>query len=283
LDARRTVPPKKKKQALQYGATLKLPPYTIAEVEEEILDLDESEEGEEPGRTLKNPDLRGVTNIYRGIQKIRIAAGNRVDSVQRGASQGDIVWFTAWEERLKFMEVEVQGDMARFLTGNPAWVWMSTVKGVGPTLACKIIAGIDDIGRFDTISKLWSFAGYGLHPNEDGTLVIQRLHKGETSTFNQKLKTALYLLAASFLKSRSKYSEIYYNAVEHYKVTHAEWTPKHRQNAAMRKMSKIFLACLWIAWRQEEKLAIREPWIIGKGEHTRFYKPEEFSEKPPAK
>jgi hypothetical protein len=225
--------------------------------------------------------MRILANLYVTIQKARIAIGGRINAIERNATQGDIVWLSAYSIRLSQLEGELRLDMARLLTDQSAWGWLQTVKGIGPTLACKLISGIDDIGRFDNISKLWSFSGYGLHPDpeQNGTQVIQRLRKGFTSTFNQRLKTTVYLAAESFLKCHGRFSTLYYNAQEHYKVTHPEWTPKHRQNASMRRMSKVFLACLWLSWREAEHLDVRDPWIIGKGEHTSYYKPADFSEK----
>lgn len=44
---------------------------------------------------------------------------------------------------------------------GPIWDWMVSHKGIGERLAAPILALIDDIGNFDTIAKLWRFAGYG--------------------------------------------------------------------------------------------------------------------------
>ena len=229
--------------------------------------------------SLKNPDLRVMADLYYQIQKARVAMGNRKSAIERGVDSGDTAWLASWQERLHGMEAEIVGDMGRLLHEQPAWVWLKTVKGIGPTLGGKVIALIDDIGKFDTISKLWSFAGYGLYPDADGNLGIQKLTKGQKATFNRRLKTAIYLVGSSFLKSGGRFSDVYYEAKRHYEQTHPEWTDGHRHNAAMRKMGKVYLACLWLAWRQAEGLPVRDPYIIGRNGHVTVYSTESFSEK----
>ncbi len=230
--------------------------------------------------SLKNPDLRVMADLYYQMQKARIAMGSRKLAIEQGRDMGDTTWLASWQERLQGMEGEIVGDMGRLLKDHPTWAWLKTVKGIGPTLGGKLIALIDDIGKFDTISKLWSFSGYGLHPDENGTLIIQRLKKGEKATFNRRLKTAVYLAGSSFLKCQGKFSDIYYSGKSHYEQTHPDWTDGHRHNAAMRKMGKIFIACLWLAWREAEGLPVRDPWILEHDKtHTTHYRPEQFSER----
>lgn len=254
----------------------------MKEEEMNIVIDEDGNEVEEVREPAKNPDLRVVADLYYQMQKARIAMGARRSAIERGVDTGNADWLGMWEDRLNNIEVELVKDMARLLKDTTAWEWLSTVKGIGPTLACKIIALIDDIGKFDNISKLWSFSGYGLYPNQEGVMSIQKLTKGEKATFNRRLKTVFYLAGSSFLKSRSKFSDLYYNARQHYDVTHPEWTDGHKHNAAMRKMIKVFIACLWLSWRQAEGLPIRDPWIIEYGKesgHTTYYKPEDFAEK----
>lgn len=46
---------------------------------------------------------------------------------------------------------------------GPIWDWLVSHDGIGESLAAKTLALIDDIQRFDTVSKLWRYAGYGLN------------------------------------------------------------------------------------------------------------------------
>jgi hypothetical protein len=80
------------------------------------------------------------------------------------------------------------------------------VKGVAEVLTGGIVAGIDDIGRFETVSKLWKFCGVGL--NEDGT--IQKRVKGQKINFNPFLKTLCWKIGEQFVKisTRGYYGEL---------------------------------------------------------------------------
>ena len=46
----------------------------------------------------------------------------------------------------------------------------------------------------------------------------------------------------------------------------------HVHNRALRKMIKLFLACLWKVWREAEGLPIRPPYILEHG-HTHEIQP----------
>lgn len=56
----------------------------------------------------------------------------------------------------------------------PVWSWITGIRGLGAgSQAAKILALIDDIGRYDSIAKLWRYAGYGLYNyyESDGKVV----------------------------------------------------------------------------------------------------------------
>lgn len=47
----------------------------------------------------------------------------------------------------------------------------------------------------------------------------------------------------------------------------------HVHERALRKMVKLFLACLWLVWRQMEGLPITKPYAIDKLGHSSFIDP----------
>jgi len=96
------------------------------------------------------------------------------------------------------------------------------IQGIGPLLAAGLIAYIDDIEKFNHVSSLWQYSGYGmnrfcpqckkptsvlvkystgttakkLHPFEscpdcdgDTTPILQKRTSGYQSNWNDKLKT----------------------------------------------------------------------------------------------
>jgi len=216
-------------------------------------------------------DLRWQVDLYYQVQKIRVGLGNRVDAIARGADHGDMALLQRWYSVFFKLEDQVQEEMARQAKQHPAYQWLIRIKGIGPTLAAKLIAlvGPDEaMAARDTVSKLWAFAG--LAPG-------RRLIKGQKATYNRRLKALMYVIGTSILKARGPVSRFYYSAKEYYQAQRPDWTPQHVHLAAMRKMSKIVLACLWQVWREELGLPTRELYVEKLG-HKNVVRPEDLVE-----
>ncbi len=50
----------------------------------------------------------------------------------------------------------------------------------------------------------------------------------------------------------------------------------HVHNQALRKMIKLFLACLWLKWREAEGLPVTKPYAIDKLGHNSYIDPWEM-------
>jgi hypothetical protein len=247
--------------------------------------------------------LRYLADAYEQAQKMRIASTNRNDAGERGADEGVLEeqdpFVLELGSDLKAIERKIYREMARELKGHPAWPWLERVKGIGPTLACKILGLTSNCrgltAHTGTVSMLWSFAGYGV---EDGKRV--RPKKGETRPYNTRLKTAVYLAGDSFIKSRSPYRDIYDARKEQYRNqkqlaplreilgkdeadalepgsavwkqtiaavnkehgTETVWSDGHVDNAARRTMVKMFLSHLWEVYRDAQGLPCRPPYVL---------------------
>lgn len=218
-------------------------------------------------------DLRWQVDLYYQVQKIRVGLGNRVSAIERGVDSGDPKILQRWHDVFLNLEEQIEKEMARRAELHPTYKWLRSIKGIGPTLAAKLIAlvGPDEaMARRDTVSKLWAFSG--LAPG-------QKLVKGQKSTYNRRLKSLMYVIGTSILKARGAASKYYYTAKEYYQEKHPEWTPAHVHNAAMRKMSKIILACLWQVWRESMGLPVRDLYVVEKLGHENVIRPEDLSEK----
>jgi hypothetical protein len=60
-------------------------------------------------------------------------------------------------------EEEARGAMQAALECHPAWPWLGGVKGVGSTLACRLLARLDPV-RASTPSGFWAYCGLGTVP-----------------------------------------------------------------------------------------------------------------------
>jgi hypothetical protein len=193
--------------------------------------------------------------------------------------------------------------------------WLAGVKGVGHLMSGVMCAEFD-IYKWEYISKGWQYAG--MNPGmvrgmkfvktskpdsyvpKEGNVVRHmkngvvvrtfdlvrgdRLTPGYLAPFNQFLRTKLVgVLAPSFLKCQSPYSQHYYRL--HVPIDRRDemgagrldveegWKDKsegHRSNYARRIMIKEFLKDLYVAWRTLEGLPVREPYAeeyLGKTHH----------------
>jgi hypothetical protein len=227
--------------------------------------------------------LRGLSDTYIQTQKLRIAVENRVQAAaraERGASP-----LVDLAGRLREAERELGQRMEEALHGHPALPWLAAVRGIGPTLATKLLGQIGDISRFNTVPRLWRFAGYAVVSVPcracDGGRTAhgpcrrcagrgsmgrgERRVPGVRAGFNARLKTTLYQVGVSLLRCRSRYREVYetarsgYAAREQAVPAGARWSVAHCHHAALRRMNKAFLAHLFVAWRSAEGLGVPEP------------------------
>jgi hypothetical protein len=242
---------------------------------------DSQEDGPAPRAARPRPlrpeyaALRALVDLRdRQLQKARIQFGNRLDAVLRAADpavqvQEEILrrYYEAFDE----LERLADRDIARLVATHPIYDELARVRGVGPGLAAKLLALIGDISWFDTVSKLWRFAGYAVI---DGK--AERLVRGERAHFSTRLKATCYLVGVSMLRSSSPYRVIYDHARARYAQTRPEWTPMHQHMAALRKMVKIFLSHLWERWRRRVGLPVRLEYVHEYLGHTTRYLPEEF-------
>lgn len=221
-----------------------------------------------------NENLRVLVDLRTVMQKNRIAFGLRMDAIQREADNADervLQNFEQWHERFLELEKHADEQIRDMAQDYPIVQQMVEVKGISFILAAKAVSLID-ISRAPTISALWRYAGYGLDENGER----EKPTKGEKLKYNKRLKSTIYNISSSFLKSNSPYREIYDIAKDKYEVEKADWTKLHRHLASMRKMSKMFLSHLWLRWRTIEGLPVSEPYIMNNPKHSHFRTPEEF-------
>lgn len=132
------------------------------------------------------------------------------------------------------------------------------VRGVGPVTVAYCMAYID-LEKARHASSLWAYTGLDKASHE-------RYTKGEAGGGNKTLRTKLYTLADSQVKSRGAYREVYDNTKARLaesdkvvktrntqgKLIECAWKdakPSHRHGAAMRKVMKHFLADWWFVGR----------------------------------
>lgn len=216
----------------------------------------------------KNPELHVLVKTREEVQKLRIAIGNREGAMVRlglATLEEAVALHNRVGENLKGLEEDLAELYGPIVESHPVWeTWLKDVKGIGVTTAGQILGLMDDVGRFDTVSKLWAYTGLGVF---DGK--IQRRTKGEKANWNNRFKTVLLgIVFTGFMRARGSYSGLYYEFRAAYDEKHPDESDGHRHNMARRKVMKLFLSHLWQVWREAEGLPVREPYSIGQLGHT---------------
>ncbi len=224
--------------------------------------------------------LRALSDARKQLQKLRIAEHNRVWHLEAGRDTDTRTSMALKVHRenlemLEQLEGEYEKRMRRvvryLLEDEPVMRRLLSVKGVGEVYAGELLARID-IERADTISALWRFCGYAV---VDG--VAERPKRGEKLHYCARLKTTCYVILTSFLKCKeSPYKDYYYAQRARYEASRPDWSKGRVHMAAARKTIKLFLAHLWLVWRRELGLPVRDPYAIANLGHSTVLPPEDF-------
>lgn len=200
--------------------------------------------------------------------------------------------------RLKDLEDYVDGRVANLIQGHSAYPWFSKVKGIGKENIGKVV-GLVDIEKAPTISSLWKFAGFSV---EDGVAPKRRKGGGKLE-YNSQLRSMCWRLGSSLLRAKGNFYDYYLKEKDKYyqkyenqdiKIVPATSLPKkdgkryepedmisegHVHNQALRKMIKVFLAGLWVTWREAEGLPVTKPYAIDRLGHNSYIDPWEMVDK----
>lgn len=229
------------------------------------------------------------------IEKIRIAAQVRNSHLHLRGENDPICG--ELQKRVQAVEDFVDKTVADTIKDHPAYDWFSQVKGVGKENIAKVI-GLVDITRAPHISSLWKFAG--MH-TQNGK--APKPEKGKKLDYNSTLRTMCWRLGSSLIRAKGKFYQYYLKEKNKYQTRFKnqgykimpsdklptdkkgrKYEPKdvlsegHLDNMARRKMIKLFLSMLYVAWRSQLGLPISSPFSIVHLGHNHLYKPKDFIE-----
>lgn len=154
--------------------------------------------------------LRGLVRMYYDMQKLRIAAGNRVGPtgeesepyLDAEAKDGLDHIRTGFRK----MELQVVKVVETALRDVPIARWLTAIDGVGPCMAGVLLSEVSLIPTdrhpepFTTISKLWKFTG--LHTSNGAA---PRRKAGERAGFNPWLRSRIVaVLARNLIKTNTR-------------------------------------------------------------------------------
>jgi hypothetical protein len=176
------------------------------------------------------------------------------------------------------IERKTYKELRSEVEGVPLWnFWLRYVEGIGPAYTLGLISWIGDIGRFDTVSKLWAYSGLHVVNGHAAKRVA-----GERANWNPKLRVLAWKIAGRFVRQGGRYRSYYLSQKTAYAARQdLKEAPKGRiDTMARRKTAKLFLAHLWEQWRRLEGLPVRQPYAIEKLGHRTFIEPF-YDRRPP--
>lgn len=230
--------------------------------------------------------------------KIRTAHSNRISSIKRGKSNLDLGFELALLDAIDLdRRVEACRDLMIDCSQDlgAVWAWGTSIKGLGAGgLLAQLLAQVDDIAAFVTVSKLWRFCGWAVIDGQ-----VDRCQKGETAPYNRKLKAICWNIVKGFIIQQTPvYADAYYDEKERQRRLHPEtlcrecqipwdqcqqkrshhkiFNDGHLHNRAIRKVAKLFLQHLWLVWRSYEGLPVTKPYIHAIGGHDHYIPPPNF-------
>jgi hypothetical protein len=239
-------------------------------------------------------------------------ADDVLDAIGRGTTPGPVPILGRMFHRAYTEERELYKEMNTALKGHPCWPWLKAVKGIGPTLACKLLARLDPV-KATTPSAFWMYCGLATVPGErytcttcglvrdwpagynvtgkhqalnstkpcsgalvkvagteDGVRVaMPKPAKGQKAGYDQYAKKVMYLVGTGFLKvPGSKFEQVYRQERAKLDRERVGWPDGRKHLTALRKVEKLFLALLWVVWREAKGLPVTEPYAIAHMGHS---------------
>lgn len=286
-------------QALRMQAGLRLCANFRAKLKDAIEPDDEEPDDELSAEAIKVVDLLKASyrRLTDGVAK------NRTLPSDKGFNGDELIsTFTELTLVDQYVRLEAQEclqfrQMTATLEKIPIYAWLRQQGGIGPALAGVLISTLDP-HKARHVSSFWKYAGLDVGGDGRGRSrraehLVEREYTDKNGrpatrmgvTYNPWLKTKLFTLAGSFMRSASPWRATYDNYkhrlmtdparakidVKAWKKIHAAgdetknlWTPGRIDMAAKRYMIKQFLAELWVKWRTLEGLPVTEPYAQAK-------------------
>ena len=106
-------------------------------------------------KRIEASTLRDLVMSMYDIQHTRIIIGNRLGVSKNDITHGFYEALVNSEDRIK---INIEAQVKHF----PIHVWLVERKGIHYDMAAQLIGMIQDISKFDNVSSLWSYCGYGV-------------------------------------------------------------------------------------------------------------------------
>lgn len=259
--------------------------------------------------------LKGLVQTAASLEKVRVAMGNRLGALERGADMAEDPTEAVYSEiqtgieRLEeLIDLAVEDAVNKFPVYN---LWLRHVKGIGPALAAQMLAFLlppkDGLG----VGTWYKASGlYSQYREEQDMWRLPRDREGEQAHHHRYLRRCLYNVAKSFVRIGGFYRSVYDDQkgrliqkhwppdlIETLRIARAApeegqakllegvskrgaalgWTLLRLDQTARVITVKLFMSHLWHKWAEIEGVAIRPPYVIEVLGHKGYIPPPEPS------
>lgn len=251
---------------------------------EQIRAIAQGRDEREGGKYLER---LGYLPVSRNGKEVETAADALLNAILKAETDEPMPYMASSYRLAHRAERLAFSAMKPALESHPAWEWMGAVRGVGPTLAAKLLARLD-IDKARNGSSFHAYCGLatvpgqrwkcsacgwvGIFPatyavtgkhkscktlaakvsdHEDGVRAAQpKSAAGEKATYDRYAKKVCYLLGSQFLKAgeASFYATEYRRKRAFYDAERPGWEDGRKHYSALRAAEKLFLSHLYEAW-----------------------------------
>lgn len=106
-------------------------------------------------KTMNPSEMRDLVMSLYDIQHTKIILTNRFRNSENNISYDFI-------EYMEQAEATLKTTIKQMVTHYPIHVWLVNQKGIEHDMAAQLVGLIQDIEKFDNVSSLWSYCGYGV-------------------------------------------------------------------------------------------------------------------------
>jgi len=229
--------------------------------------------------------------LYRDVQKTRIAAGNRVDALDRqDVDDSYMAPVVAAEDALGEIERNLNRQLETLAGQHFMADWIRAQPGIGLPGFALLLGVTGPLDRFGTVSKLWKYLGLAVSPegvrykrkagqsmsHTNCTFAHHRAcPKGCKTDHHPRctpngvgdayapmgLVTCHQIGEAIVKIGKGPWRAAYDRRKGHTETSRPEWTKGHRHNDAMRVAVKALLAALWQEWQRRRAVAPMMPMV----------------------
>lgn len=235
-------------------------------------------------------ELKGLVEAREYFVRTRVGIDNQLRAVKRKTDSLPEETADTLKEMLEIAKTQEDRGEKAVSSWIKEWEWkfpiiheMLIVPGCGEVTAAYCVVYLDPY-KARSPSSFWKYVGLDKASHE-------RYKKGVEGGGNKVLRTMLYRATDSMIRTgvsyRVDYDRVKTKLEKSNKITKTRhkdelvpmpWkdvTPGHRDGAARREMMKLFLAHLWLVWRELEGLSTRTPYAEEQLGHEGIISPED--------